>query len=160
MKILNKLQDSFEKKSSDFIQYLDRLSVRERVMVIFTTIFVFVAAVGYSLWKMHDLAEREQRRVNELKDTLVWMQSNAVTMKVANQDNLSKPEKIQRIAQQQGLSVTSQQLGSEQIQLSVQHQNYAILANFLMQLTQSGLSVKKMDMVSNSGQITLTATIQ
>jgi len=41
-----------------------------------------------------------------------------------------------------------------------EHQNYAVLANFLMQLSQAGISIQKMDMVSNNNQIKLTATVQ
>lgn len=114
--------------------------------------------IGFALWKMHALAEQQQKRLNELKDLMVWMQSNAATtMKPANDLELSAADKIQRTAQQQGLSVSSQQNGEHQI--VAEHQNYAVLANFLMQLSQMGLSIQKMDLVSNNNQIKLTATV-
>ncbi|ENV92468.1 type II secretion system protein GspM [Acinetobacter calcoaceticus] len=159
MKMITQLQNRFDLWIEQVTQYLDRLTVRERVMVVFTTIFVVVAIVGASLWKMHSLAEQQQKRLNDLKDLMVWMQSNAVTMKPANELELGQSEKIQRVAQQQGLTVTSQQNG-EQLQIIVTHQNYAILANFLTQLAQMGLSIEKMEMVSSDGQIKLTATVQ
>lgn len=159
MKALTGLQNSFDQKIENLNQYLQSLSVRERVMVIFTTVFLVVVIIGFALWKMHALAEQQQKRLNELKDLTVWMQSNAATMKPANDLELSAADKIQRTAQQQGLSVSSQQNG-EQIQIVAEHQNYAVLANFLMQLSQMGLSIQKMDMVSNNNQIKLTATVQ
>lgn len=159
MKILAQLQNRFDQWIEQVNQYLDRLTVRERIMVVFTTIFVVVAIIGTSLWKMHSLAEQQQQRLNDLKDLMVWMQSNAVTMKPASELELGQAEKIQRVAQQQGLTVTSQQNG-EQLQIIVAHQNYAILANFLTQLAQMGLSIEKMEMVSSEGQIKLTATVQ
>lgn len=159
MKMITQLQNRFDQWIEQVTQYLDRLTVRERVMVVFTTIFVVVAIVGASLWKMHSLAEQQQQRLNDLKDLMVWMQSNAVTMKPANELELGQSEKIQRVAQQQGLTVTSQQNG-EQLQIIVTHQNYAILANFLTQLAQMGLNIEKMEMVSSDGQIKLTATVQ
>jgi general secretion pathway protein M len=159
MKMLAQLQNRFDQWIEQINQYLDRLTVRERIMVVFTTIFVVVAIIGASLWKMHSLAEQQQQRLNDLKDLMVWMQSNAVTMKPASELELGQAEKIQRIAQQQGLNVTSQQNG-EQLQIIVTHQNYAILANFLTQLAQMGLSIEKMEMVSSEGQIKLTATVQ
>ena len=159
MKALTGLQNSFDQKIETLNQYLQSLSVRERVMVIFTTVFLVVVIIGFALWKMHALAEQQQKRLNELKDLMVWMQSNAVTMKPANDLELSAADKIQRTAQQQGLSVSSQQNG-EQIQIVAEHQNYAVLANFLMQLSQMGLSIQKMDLVSNNNQIKLTATVQ
>ena len=134
MKMLAQLQNRFDQWVEQIVQYLDRLTVRERIMVVFTTIFVVVVIVGYSLWKMHSLAEQQQKRLNDLKDLMVWMQSNAVTMKPANELELDKSGKIQ--------------------------QNYAILANFLTQLAQMGLSIQKMEMVSSEGQIKLTATVQ
>ncbi|MDN5511510.1 type II secretion system protein GspM [Acinetobacter sp.] len=154
-----KLQNSIDQSIERITDYLDRLSVRERYMVIFTTIFVVVAAIGSALWYMHAAANKQQNRVNDLKDMMVWMQSNAVTMKPADDLQLTAADKVQRVAQQQGLSVASQQAG-EQIQIVAVHENYAILANFLTQLTQMGLSLEKIELISEAGQIKLTATVQ
>lgn len=154
-----KLQSSIDQSIEKITDYLDRLSVRERYMVIFTTIFVVVVAIGSTLWFMHAAANKQQNRVNDLKDMMVWMQSNAVTMKPANDLQLTAADKVQRVAQQQGLSVASQQAG-EQIQILASHENYAILANFLTQLAQMGLSLEKIDLISEAGQIKLTAIVQ
>ena len=151
----NRMDQSFEKMSD----YLDSLSARERVLVIFTTIFVVVAAVSSALWYMHQAADTQQKRLNQLKDTIVWMQSNAVTIKPAGDMQLDAAEKVQRVAQQQGLSVASQQIDGK-IQLAVMHENYAVLANFLTQLAQMGLSVEKMELNNEAGQIKLTRTLQ
>ncbi|WP_336929721.1 type II secretion system protein GspM [Acinetobacter tandoii] len=159
MNAIEKFQNRLDGWVEQFTQYLERLSVRERVMVIFTMVFVLVAAVGSALWYMHKAAEYQQQRVSELKDLVVWMQSNAVTMKPAGDVQLSAAEKVQRAAQQQGLGVASQQVG-EQIQVVVSHANYSILGNFLTQLAQMGLSIEKMELQSNAGQIKLTATLQ
>ncbi|TCB59090.1 type II secretion system protein GspM [Acinetobacter terrae] len=159
MKTSEKLQSSIDQSIERIADYLDRLSVRERYMVIFTTIFVLVAAIGSALWFMHAAANKQQNRVNDLKDMMVWMQSNAVTMKPADDLQLTAADKVQRVAQQQGLSVASQQVG-EQIQIVAVHENYAILANFLTQLAQMGLSLEKIELISEAGQIKLTATVQ
>ena len=154
-----RLQSSIDQSIEKITDYLDRLSVRERYMVIFTTIFVVVVAIGSTLWFMHAAANKQQNRVNDLKDMIVWMQSNAVTMKPANDLQLTAADKVQRVAQQQGLSVASQQAG-EQIQILASHENYAILANFLTQLAQMGLSLEKIELISEAGQIKLTAIVQ
>lgn len=52
-----------------------------------------MAIIGASLWKMHSLAEQQQQRLNDLKDLMVWMQSNAVTMKPASELELGQAEK-------------------------------------------------------------------
>lgn len=159
MKALENMQQGIDQKIERVTDYLERLSVRERVMVIFTTIFVVVSAVGASVFYMHKAAEFQQNRLNSLKDTIVWMQSNAVTMKSAADGGLSVADKVQRVAQQQGLSVVSQAVG-EQINIAVSHENYAVLANFLTQLVQMGLSIEKMELSSESGQIKLTAAVR
>lgn len=159
MKATEKIQNRIEQWSESISQYLEKLSPRERIMVIFTTIFVMLVLIGWSLWMMHHVAEKQQKRVNDLKDLVVWMQSNVVTMKSADDQALSSAEKVQRAAQQQGLAVTSQAVG-EQLQIVAQHQNYVILANFLTQLAQMGLSVEKMELIKADQQIKLTATIQ
>ncbi|NNH01587.1 type II secretion system protein GspM [Acinetobacter sp. ANC 5414] len=159
MKTSEKLQSSIDQSIERITDYLDQLSVRERYLVIFTTIFVLVAAIGSALWFMHAAANKQQNRVNDLKDMMVWMQSNAVTMKPADDLQLSAADKVQRVAQQQGLSVASQQAG-EQIQIVAAHENYAILANFLTQLAQMGLSLEKIELISEAGRIKLTATVQ
>ena len=159
MKAIEALQNRMDQSFEKLRDYLDSLSARERVLVIFTTIFVVVAAVSSALWYMHQAADTQQKRLNQLKDTIVWMQSNAVTMKPAGDMQLDAAEKVQRVAQQQGLSVASQQIDGK-IQLAVMHENYAVLANFLTQLAQIGLSVEKMELNNEAGQIKLTATVQ
>ncbi|BBF78969.1 general secretion pathway protein M [Acinetobacter ursingii] len=156
---MTRIQQAFDQKIERIIDALQRMSVRERYMVIFASILVVVALVGFSLWKMHSLADQQQKRVNELKDLMVWMQSNAVTMKPGSESQLSLAEKVQRVSQQQGLTVSSQQMG-DQLQIVAEHQNYAVLANFITQLAQMGLSIEKMEMVSSNNQIKLTATVQ
>ena len=159
MKTSEKLQSSIDQFVERITDYLDRLSVRERYMVIFTSIFVLVAVIGSALWFTHAAANKQQNRVNDLKDMMVWMQSNALTMKPADDLQLTAADKVQRVAQQQGLSVASQQAG-EQIQIVASHENYAILANFLTQLAQMGLSLEKIELISEASQIKLTATVQ
>lgn len=158
MKMLDNIQIRLDQRIERITDYLDSLSARERYMVIFTTIFVIVAAVGSALFYMHRAADTQQKRLNTLKDTLVWMQSNAATMKPAGDLQLDASEKVQRAAQQQGLSVSSQQQEGK-ILLNVSHENYSVLANFLTQLAQSGLTVEKMELISDAGQIKLTTTV-
>ncbi len=159
MKTMESFQNRLDTWSEKMTDNLEKMSARERIMVIFTTIFVIVAAVGAALWYAHKAAEKQQLRLNEMKDLVVWMQSNVVTMKPADDLALTTADKIQRVAQQQGLSVASQQVG-EQFQIVAQHQNYAVLANFLTQIAQMGVSLEKMELVKEGAQIKLTATVQ
>ena len=159
MKTLDLVQNKLDVLFERLTENLERMSPRERVMVVFTTLFVLVAGVGSALFYTHKAAENQQKRLNEIKESIVWMQSNVVTIQPSDDLVMTSAEKIQQIAQQQGIAITSQQMG-EQIQLSAQHENYAILANLLTQLAQAGLSIEKMQLSKADGQIKLTATIQ
>lgn len=159
MKTLDNIQTQLDLRIEKIKDYLDQLSTRERWMVILTTIFVLITGIGSALWTMHQAADAQQKRLNQLKDTMVWMQSNAVSMKPAGDLQLDAAEKVQRVAQQQGLSVSSQQMDTK-IVLTVSHENYAVLANFLTQLAQMGLSVEKMELIQDAGLIKLSAAMQ
>ena len=139
-------------------EYLDRLNSRERVMVVFTTIFVIIVAIGSALWYMHQAAEKQQARVQELNDLISWMQSNAVTMKPTEEASLSISDKVQRAAQSQGLSVSAQENNSK-VQILATHENYATLGSFMTQLAQMGLSIEKIELISEAGKIKLTAVV-
>ena len=159
MKVFDKAQDQIDLWVDQLNSYLERLSLRERVMVIVASIVVATAVIGTALWKMHSAAEFQQNRLNELKDNLVWMQSHVVSMKPADDLSLTASDKIQRVAQQQSISVASQQVG-EQYQIIAEHQQYAVLANFLTQLAQMGLNIDKLDLAKAGDQIKLTATVR
>ncbi|TXJ10090.1 MAG: type II secretion system protein M, partial [Acinetobacter sp.] len=89
-----------------------------------------------------------------------WMQTNAVQLSTESSEAMSMTEKVQHIAQQQGLTVQSQD-NQGQMKLTTSHQNYAVLANFLTQLAQQGGSIVSMDMQKQpDGVIRLTATVQ
>jgi type II secretory pathway component PulM len=158
MNIKETLENKITIISDQIEEYLDRLSVRERIMVIFTTIFVIVAGVGASLWYMHQAAENQQKRIQELNDFVTLMQTKAAIMKPMEDASLSASDKIQRIAQAQGLGVSAQE-NSGKVQIMITHQSYAVLGNFMTQLAQMGLSIEKMELISEGGQIKLTATV-
>lgn len=151
--------DKFQTKLEGLTTQLDRLNRRERIMVIFCIIFVLVAAIGTALWYTHKAAQDQQQRADHLKDLLVWMQSNAVSMKSGAEMQMSVIDKVKRVAQQQSLTLNVAEV-SNQVQIQTQHSQYNVLANFLTQMTQMGVSIEKMQLISENGQIKLTATVQ
>lgn len=158
MNIIDKAQHKMDHWIERADDYLAKLSLRERIMVVTAAVVVILALIGSALWNMHRIADGEQQRLNELKDTLVWMNGNVVTMKSVNDLSLTPSDKIQRAAQQQGLSVASQQIDGK-IQIVAEHANYSILANFLTQLAQMGLSIEKLELNKVGQQIKLTAAV-
>ena len=159
MKSMENIQTWLDTQFERISEQLDQMTTRERVMVIFTTIFVLVVAIGSAVWFTHRAAEKQLQRLNELKDTLSWMQTNVVSMKPNDGVVQTTAEKIQQVAQQQGLSVGSQQVAQSTVVVA-QHENYTVLANFLTQMAQVGLSIEKMQLVKEGAQIKLTATVR
>jgi predicted PurR-regulated permease PerM len=148
----------FSHLQQNITQMLERLSQRERVLVIATSIFVVVSILGSLVWSVHQAATREQQRVNDLKDLMVWMQTHAASMKSDQESQLSLQDKIQRVSQQQGLSLSSTQQG-EQIQIVAVHAEYAVLANLLTQLAKMGVNLQKIQMLDEGNQLKLTAVV-
>ena len=159
MKVWDQLGQTWDSQQEKIQESLDRLSSRERYMVVFTTIFVLVSAIGAALFYMHQAAENQQKRVQQLKETLVWMQANVATMQAGGEAELTPAEKIQRAAQQQSVAVTTQDSG-EQMLIQATHQNYVSIANFLKQLAQMGLSIEKLELIELDGQIKLAAAVR
>lgn len=159
MTILSNISHQFERHFEQVQLWLAKQTPRERFLVVATALFVLISVIGAVLWQAHVMANTQQKRLNQLKDLTVWMQTNAATLQTADTLGLTIQDKIQRAAQQQGLSVSSQ--GSEQqVLIAVEHPNYVVLANFLTQLAQMGLSIEKMEILSSGNQLKLTANVR
>lgn len=159
MTILSNISQQFERHIEQVQLWLAKQTPRERFLVIVTSLFVLLSVLGVVLWQAHAMANAQQKRLNQLKDLTVWMQTNAATLQTADTLGLTIQDKIQRAAQQQALSVSSQ--GSEQqVLIAVEHPNYVVLANFLTQLAQMGLSIEKMEIISSGNQLKLTANVR
>ena len=68
MKAIDKAQDKMTVWVEQVSDYLSRLTLRERIMVVVATTVVVVAGIGSALWFMHGAANIQQKRLNELKD--------------------------------------------------------------------------------------------
>lgn len=160
MKFFTATSDKINQGFENIQEQLDRLQPRDRLAIVFLSIFLTVMIIGCALWFTHKGAMGQQQRLIDLKETIHWMQSNAVQLSTQSAEALSSAEKIQRVAQQQGLSVQSQE-SQGQIRLITTHQNYAVLANFLTQLAQQGVTIISLDMQKQEGgDIRLNATLQ
>lgn len=156
---LNALSNRFDQIIEMIQEKLDQLPPRDRFAIIILTIFLTVTAIGLLLWLSHSSADKQQQRLLEMKETIHWMQSNAVKMSNQSGETTTARDKVQRVSQQLGLSVQSQE-SNNQLKLIVSHQNYAVLANFLTQLAQQGVTIVSLDMQKQpSGEIQLSTTV-
>lgn len=153
------LTNSYDRTASKIQNALDRLAPRDRLALIILTVFLVITLIGCAVWFTHKAALQEQQRLIELKDNITWMQTNAVQFSTQSADGSTAIEKAQRLAQQQGLSIQVQDQQG-QIQLVASHQNYAILANYITQLAQQGVSILQLDLQKQAdGNIQLKALL-
>jgi type II secretory pathway component PulM len=158
MNMMTKLTDNIQPHIERLNTWLVQMSVRERVMVIATSIFVLVVAIGSALYFMHRAAETQTQRLNQLKETMVWMQHHAAQMQANQNGDISSTDKVQRAAQQQNMAVSVQQDG-EELRIQASHAQYVTLASFLTSLSQMGLTIEKLELNQEAGQIKLSATL-
>lgn len=158
MSMLSKYTDKMQPQLERLNTWLEQMTLRERVLVITTTIFVLVVAIGSALFFMHRAAEMQTHRLSQLKETMLWMQHHAAQMQADQNTELSSTDKVQRAAQQQNMAVTVQQHG-EELRIQASHAQYVALASFLTSLSQMGLTIEKLELNQQAGQIKLSATL-
>lgn len=149
----------FNQLQDQWLARLERLTARERIALAFMALVLSVALIASLLWWPHRAAEQQRERFNDLNATLQWMQSNAAQLPADTMQDATPLDKIQRIAQQQGISVQVQDLQG-QIRIAAIHPQYAVLANLLTQLTAQGISIRSMTLQRQAdGSIALQATV-
>lgn len=141
-------------------QRLDQLSPRDRFALIILTIFLIVTSIGYSIWALHKAADKAQTQATEERELLLWMRSQAPNIRQSQGDQMPLNMIIQTTAQNQGLTV-SQMPAGDQIQVSVVHQNFAVLGTWLSRLAEQGVSIQQLDISQNpSGDLQLKASLK
>ena len=159
-KMIDSFNHSMENGLAKMQEHLNKLAPRDRLALTVLSIFLSVTLIGCLLWFSYHGALRQQQRVTELKDMMTWMQTNAVQFSTQGTELSSVNDKVQRLAQQQGLSVQLQDQQG-QVQFVITHQNYAVLASFITQLAQQSVSIVAMDMQKQAdGLIQLKAVVQ
>ena len=153
--------EQFSDQLTDKVQsQLATLQPRDRVALIILSVFLGITLIASALWFTHQAALKQQQRLTEMKDTITWMQTNVVQFSDQGNELTTPNEKIQRLAQQQGLSVQMQDQAG-QVKFIVSHQNYAVLANFLTQLAKQGVNIVQMEMQKPTDNlIQLSATVE
>ena len=142
---MNTIAQRYDALSSKIEQALAGLQPRDRLALIILTIFLLLTAVLSALWFSHHAAVNQQKRLTDLKDNITWMQGHAVQFSTQANDGATAMDKAQQLAQQAGLILQLQDQQG-QIQILTTHQNYAVLAQYLSQLAQQGMSITQVDL--------------
>ncbi|XID74167.1 type II secretion system protein GspM [Alkanindiges sp. WGS2144] len=138
-------------------QWLDQQTPRDRLALIILTVFLVVFGTGYSIWKLHSMADTAQLRATEQRELLLWMRSQAPNIRQSQGEQMPLNMIIQTTAQNQGLTV-SQMPAGEQVQVVVTHQSFAVLGSWLSRVAEQGVSIQQLDISqSASGELQLKA---
>ena len=140
-------------------QRLDQLSPRDRFALIILTVFLVVFGIGYTVWKLNDVADKAQLRATEQRELLLWMRSQAVNIRQIQGEQMPLNVIVQTTAQNQGLSVTQMPSG-DQLQISVSHPSFAVLVSWLSRLAEQGVNIQQLDIIQQpAGELQLKALL-
>ena len=140
-------------------QRLDQLSPRDRFALIILTVFLVVFGIGYTVWKLNDVADKAQLRATEQRELLLWMRSQAVNIRQTQGEQMPLNVIVQTTAQNQGLSVTQMPSG-DQLQISVSHPSFAVLGSWLSRLAEQGVNIQQLDIIQQpAGELQLKAML-
>ena len=113
------------------------LPVRDRRALFALLIFLALCLV-YMLFAVHQYAGKVERQAMTVQNHLFWMRSQAPFIQTEQAHGDSLQERIQTRARQQGMTVKVIEVGSR-AQLSVNHDNAAVVGNFLTGLAKEGM---------------------
>ena len=140
-------------------QRLDQLSPRDRFALIILTVFLVVFGIGYTVWKLNDVADKAQLRATEQRELLLWMRSQAVNIRQTQGEQMPLNVIVQTTAQNQGLSVTQMPSG-DQLQISVSHPSFAVLGSWLSRVAEQGVNIQQLDIIQQpAGELQLKAML-
>lgn len=150
---------SFNQRVAQLQQRLDQLAPRDRFALIILVTFLLITSVGYSIWALHQAADKAQAQATEERELLLWMRSQAPNIRQSLSGQMPLNLIIQTTAQNQGLTV-SQTPAGDQIQVSVVHQSFAVLGSWLSRLAEQGVSIQQLDISQNpAGELQLKASL-
>lgn len=155
-KPMQTLSEQFELAYLNVQQRWERLTQREQIALLIMGTFLGLVLLVALVWLPYQAAQKQQQRLTDLKATAQWMQSHVAQLSSTSDQSASLTEKVQRLAQQQGLVLQLQE-DQQQIRVSTAHSQYAVLANFLTQLTAQGVSIVSLTLQKQTdGSIQLT----
>lgn len=129
----------------------ERLPERDRRALLMLVGFLLLFILGGGLWWAHKASIKAQQQATEQRELLLWMQSQAHHLQAGQQNTESLTEVVQRLASQQNLVIT-QNGDDAQTQVSVTHDNFAVLGAWLSRLAEQGIQIRQMDIRQQGNQ--------
>lgn len=126
---------------TEFKQYLDRLSPRDRHMLLLMAAVLTVTLVGLGGLKLHRAAEKAQQQAMQERDTLSWLHSVATRLSgggVAN-GGLSVLDTISSAAAGQGIVMQRFEPDGDSVRVWLEGADFAKVAGWMDTLERQGV---------------------
>ena len=140
-------QQTVAAKFQPLQQAYTRLSRRDQIALLGLMAFLWLFAIGYGSWLLHDYAKKSQTAYNSTMSDVFWLRSQAAHIK-PNQNNtnptLSLAEQVRQLLAQAGIANQQVVENADSVQINFSHSQAAVIGNLLSQLNQQGMIIQQL----------------
>ena len=128
--------------------YLNRLSPRDRVVVIMLAIFVVLSLMSLGALNLHRSAEKAQQQASQEKELLAWLQASTPLLNGAGSNNgMSVLDTVSASAGGSGINMQRFEPDGDSVRVWLEG---ADLASWLNNLTQQGVKAQEVHFEQDS----------
>jgi general secretion pathway protein M len=131
--------------------YLNRLSPRDRVVVISLAIFVVLSLMSLGALNLHRSAEKAQQQASQEKELLAWLQASTPLLNGAGSNNgMSVLDTVSASAGGSGINMQRFEPDGDSVRVWLEGADFAKVASWLNNLTQQGVKAQEVHFEQDS----------
>ena len=131
--------------------YLNRLSPRDRVVVIMLAIFVVLSLMSLGALNLHRSAEKAQQQASQEKELLAWLQASTPLLNGAGSNNgMSVLDTVSASAGGSGINMQRFEPDGDSVRVWLEGADFAKVASWLNNLTQQGVKAQEVHFEQDS----------
>jgi general secretion pathway protein M len=131
--------------------YLNRLSSRDRVVVIMLAIFVVLSLMSLGALNLHRSAEKAQQQASQEKELLAWLQASTPLLNGAGSNNgMSVLDTVSASAGGSGINMQRFEPDGDSVRVWLEGADFAKVASWLNNLTQQGVKAQEVHFEQDS----------
>ena len=131
--------------------YLNRLSPRDRVVVIMLAIFVVLSLMSLGALNLHRSAEKAQQQASQEKELLAWLQASTPLLNGAGSNNgMSVLDTVSASAGGSGINMQRFEPDGDSVRVWLEGADFAKVASWLNNLTQHGVKAQEVHFEQDS----------
>jgi len=131
--------------------YLNRLSPRDRVVVILLAIFVVLSLMSLGALNLHRSAEKAQQQASQEKELLAWLQASTPLLNGAGSNNgMSVLDTVSASAGGSGINMQRFEPDGDSVRVWLEGADFAKVASWLNNLTQQGVKAQEVHFEQDS----------